>query len=165
MVTHGMMVSNQVGIHQMWPFMDSNEVIVDWLPWNHTFGGNFAFNMMLKHGGTFYIDNGNPTPAGLAKTIENISEISPTLYFGVPRSYTALYAKMKTDESLKHAFFKNLKFIFTAAAALDQATYQGMRQMRAGKCWEKHCLFSAVGEPPKLLRTRPWCIGRSKKPG
>ena len=145
MVTHGMMVSNQVGIHQMWPFMDSNEVIVDWLPWNHTFGGNFVFNMMLKHGGTFYIDNGNPTPAGLAKTIENIREISPTLYFGVPRSYTALYAKMKSDESLKHAFFKNLKFIFTAAAALDQATYQGMRQMSREVLGETLPFFSGWG--------------------
>ena len=128
-VTHGMMVTNQVGIHQMWPFMDSNEVIIDWLPWNHTFGGNFVFNMMLKHGGTFYIDHGNPTPIGLKKTIENIRDISPSIYFGVPRSYTALYAKMKVDEQLKKAFFKNLKFIFTAAAALDQSTYKGMQQM------------------------------------
>ncbi len=144
-VTHGMMITNQVGIHQMWPFLDSGEVIVDWLPWNHTFGGNFVSNMMLKHGGTFHIDNGNPTPVGLPKTIENIKEISPTIYFGVPRIYTALFAKMKEDEMLKHAFFKNLKFIFTAAAALDQATYQGMRQMSREVCGETLPFFGGWG--------------------
>lgn len=130
-VTHGMQVTNQVGIAQMWPFLDNNEVIVDWLPWNHTFGGNFVFNMMLMHGGTFYIDNGNPTPMGMPTTIQNIQDVSPTLYFSVPRSYTVLYARMKEDETLKQAFFKNLKFIFTAAAALDQATYEGMKAMSA----------------------------------
>ena len=130
-VTHGMQVTNQVGIGQMWPFLDHDEVIVDWLPWNHTFGGNFVFNMMLMHGGTFYVDHGNPTPMGLSTTIQNIKDVSPTLYFSVPRGYTVLYARMKEDEDLKQAFFKNLKFIFTAAAALDQATYEGMKAMSA----------------------------------
>jgi len=83
-VTHHMMTSNQVGIGQMWPFVGEDEVIIDWLPWNHTFGGNFVSNMMLMHGGTFHIDNGNPTPLGLEKTIKNIKEVQPTIYFSVP---------------------------------------------------------------------------------
>lgn len=144
-VTHGMQVTNQVGIYQMWPFLNSSDVVVDWLPWNHTFGGNFVFNMMLMHGGTFTIDNGNPTPMGLPKTIENIKEVSPTVYFGVPRSYGALYARMKEDEELKIAFFKNLKFIFTAAAALDQNTYEGMKQMSAQVRGRTIPFFSAWG--------------------
>ena len=145
MVTHGMQITNQVGVHQMWPFLDSDDVIVDWLPWNHTFGGNFVFNMMLMHGGTFFIDNGNPTPVGLPATINNIKDVSPTLYFGVPRSYIALFARMREDETLKHAFFKNLKFIFTAAAALDQTTFEGMRQMSAEVRGEAVPFFSAWG--------------------
>lgn len=96
-VTHGMMVSNQAGVAQMWPFLGSEEVMVDWLPWNHTFGGNFVYNMALKHGGTFYVDHGNPTPQGLETTIQNIIDVSPTIYFGVPRSYTALYARSQTQ--------------------------------------------------------------------
>ena len=128
-VTHHMMTSNQVGVGQMWPFVGEDEVIIDWLPWNHTFGGNFVSNMMLMHGGTFHIDNGNPTPLGLEKTIENIKEVLPTIYFSVPRGYTALCAKMKVDEELKQAFFKNLKFIFTAAAALDKATFNSLKKM------------------------------------
>ncbi|MCP4686546.1 MAG: AMP-binding protein, partial [Desulfobacterales bacterium] len=144
-VTHGMQITNQTAVHQMWPFLDSDDVVVDWLPWNHTFGGNFVFNMMLMHGGTFYIDNGNPTPEGLPKTIRNIKEVSPTLYFGVPRSYIALYAQMKEDEALKRALFKNLKFIFTAAAALDQTTFEGMKKMSAEVRGETTPFFSAWG--------------------
>jgi feruloyl-CoA synthase len=144
-VTHGMQVTNQMGIAQMWPFLDANEVIVDWLPWNHTFGGNFVFNMMLMHGGAFYIDHGNPTPQGFEVTIQNIKDVSPTLYFGVPRSYTALYARMKDDAELKQAFFKNLKFIFTAAAALDQATYEGMKAMSADALGQPLPFFSGWG--------------------
>jgi feruloyl-CoA synthase len=130
-VTHGMLVTNQVGVSQVWPFLDDNEIVVDWLPWNHTFGGNFITNLVLGHGGTFYIDHGAPTPMGLPTMVQNIKDVSPTMYFGVPRSYTSLYTKMKEDEELKEAFFKRLKFVFTAAAALDQATYEGIRAMSA----------------------------------
>jgi feruloyl-CoA synthase len=144
-VTHGMMVTNQVGIAQMWPFVDHNEVVVDWLPWNHTFGGNFVFNMMLMHGGTFYIDHGNPTPMGFATTMQNIMEVSPTVYFGVPRSYTVLYAHMQEDDAIKQAFFQHLKFVFTAAAALDQATYEGMKAMSAEVRGTPVPFFSAWG--------------------
>jgi len=128
-VTHGMMVTNQVGIAQVWPFLGGDEVLVDWLPWNHTFGGNLIINMALCHGGTLHIDHGSPTPWGFSKTVQNIKDVSPTIYFGVPRSYTALYARMKEDEELKRAFFRRLKFAFTAAAALDQATYDGIKAM------------------------------------
>ena len=128
-ITHGMMTSNQTGIAQTWPFLGRDEVIVDWLPWNHTFGGNFVFNMILLRGGTFYIDDGNPTPNGFEKTVRNIIDVSPTVYFGVPRSYTTLYERMKHDDALRQAFFQRLKFVFTAAAALDQSTYEGMKAM------------------------------------
>lgn len=144
-VTHRMMVTNQVAIAQVWPFLDSDEVVVDWLPWNHTFGGNLITNMILRLGGTFYIDHGNPTPMGLPTMVQNIKDVSPTIYFGVPRSYTALYAKMKEDEELKEAFFRRLKFIFTAAAALDQATYEGTKAMSAEVRGETVPFFSAWG--------------------
>ncbi len=144
-VTHGMMVSNQVGIGQVWPFLDSDEVLVDWLPWNHTFGGNLITNMALRLGGTFYIDRGSPTPMGLPTMVQNLKDVSPTVYFGVPRSYTALYARMKEDEALKEAFFKRLKFVFTAAAALDQATYEGIKAMSAEVRGEPVPFFSAWG--------------------
>jgi feruloyl-CoA synthase len=144
-VTHRMMVTNQVGIAQVWPFLDSDEVVADWLPWNHTFGGNLITNLVLRLGATFYIDHGSPTPMGLPTMVQNIKDVSPTMYFGVPRSYTALYAKMKEDEGLKEAFFKRLKFVFTAAAALDQATYEGIKAMSAEVRGETVPFFSAWG--------------------
>jgi feruloyl-CoA synthase len=145
MVTHGMQVSNQMGIGQLWPFVNAEDTFVDWLPWNHTFGGNFVFNMALMHGATFYIDNGNPSPAGIDTTIRNIKAVKPSIYFGVPASYIALLARMKTDPALKAAFFENLKFIFTAAAALDQATYEGMRQSSVEARGTAVPFFSAWG--------------------
>ncbi len=144
-VTHGMMVTNQVGVAQVWPFVGSDEVLVDWLPWNHTFGGNLITNMVLCHGGTLYIDHGSPTPTGLSTTVQNIKDVSPTIYFGVPRSYTALFARMKEDEELKQALFRRLKFVFTAAAALDQATYNGIKVMSAEVLGRPLPFFSGWG--------------------
>jgi feruloyl-CoA synthase len=144
-VSHGMMTSNQVGIAQMWPFVGADDVVIDFLPWSHTFGGNFVFNMILMHGGTFYIDRGAPTPAGLETMVKNIIDVQPTMYFGVPRSYTMLYARMKTDEQLRAAFFHRLKFMFTAAAALDQQTFNGMQAMSAEERGESIPFFAAWG--------------------
>jgi feruloyl-CoA synthase len=130
-VTHGMLTSNQVGIAQLWPFVGADEIAVDFLPWNHTFGGNFIFNMLLMHGGTLHIDRGSPAPQGFETMVKNIIDVRPTVYFGVPRSYTALYARMQADTELRTAFFSRLKFMFTAAAALDQPTFDGMQAMSA----------------------------------
>jgi feruloyl-CoA synthase len=144
-VTHGMMTSNQVGIAQMWPFVGADEVVIDFLPWNHTFGGNFVFNMILMHGGTFYIDRGNPSPQGLETMVANIADVAPTIYFGVPRSYTALHARFKADPQLREAFFRRLKFMFTAAAALDQQTFNSMQTMSAEARGAPVPFFSAWG--------------------
>lgn len=144
-VTHGMMASNQTGIYQMWPFLTSDELVLDFLPWNHTFGGNFIFNMMLRHGGTYYVDRGNPTPAGLEITVKNILDVRPTVFFGVPRSYTTLYNRMQSDPELRAAFFSRLKFMFTAAAALDQKTFDGMQAMALAERGAPIPFFAAWG--------------------
>lgn len=145
-VTHGMLTSNQIGIAQLWPFVGPDEVAVDFLPWNHTFGGNFVFNMLLMHGGTLHIDRGSPAPQGFETMVRNIIEVRPTVYFGVPRSYTALYARMHTDTELREAFFSRLKFMFTAAAALDQPTFDGMQAMCAeARGGESAPFFAAWG--------------------
>ena len=144
-VTHGMQASNQAGIAQMWPFLGPDDVVVDFLPWNHTFGGNFVFNMVLMHGGTFHIDRGSPAPQGFDTMVRNIGDVRPTIYFGVPRSYTALYARMRTDTHLRENFFARLKFMFTAAAALDQRTFEGMQAMSAEVRGEPVPFFAAWG--------------------
>lgn len=119
--THGMLCANQQSLAQIWPFTkDTPPVLVDWLPWNHTFGGNHNFNLILKRGGTLYIDAGRPAPPLMPITVRNLTEIAPTIYFNVPAGYGALLPFLERDEALRAKFFERLDLIFYAAAALPQ---------------------------------------------
>lgn len=123
--THKMLCSNQQMMAQLWPFMEKTPpVLVDWLPWNHTFGGNHNFNMVLKRGGTLYIDAGKPVPNLVGLTVQNLAEISPTVYFNVPAGFAMLVPHLERDEALRRCFFKDLQLIFYAAAALSQDIWQ-----------------------------------------
>ena len=119
--THGMLCANQQMMAQLWPFTQATPpVLVDWLPWNHTFGGNHNFNMVLKNGGTLYIDEGKPVPGLVLKTVKNLADVSPTIYFNVPSGFAMLLPYLENDEALRNNFFKNLQLIFYAGAALPQ---------------------------------------------
>jgi len=119
--THGMLTANQQQLLQCWPFLAERPLtLVDWLPWNHTFGGNHNFNMMLRHAGTLVIDAGRPLPSMIGETVRNLTEISPTMYFSVPAGYAALLPYLERDENLARSFFNNLQLIFYAAAELPQ---------------------------------------------
>ncbi|RKQ88170.1 trans-feruloyl-CoA synthase [Solirubrobacter pauli] len=119
--THGMLCANQQSLAQIWPFTSGTPpVLVDWLPWNHTFGGNHNFNLILKRGGTLYIDAGRPAPPLMPITVRNLTEIAPTIYFNVPAGYGALLPFLERDEALRAKFFERLDLIFYAAAALPQ---------------------------------------------
>lgn len=119
--THRMLCSNQQAIRQVWPFLESHRpVIVDWLPWNHTFGGCHNFNMILCNGGTLYIDEGKPLPGMIETTVANLREISPTLYFNVPAGYQVLLPFLEADDELCKRFFESLDLILCAAASLPQ---------------------------------------------
>ena len=123
--THDMLCSNQQMIAQVWPFLDMTPpTLVDWLPWNHTFGGNHNFNMVLKHGGSLYIDAGKPVPGLVQQTVQNLAEISPTIYFNVPAGFAMLLPHLERDRELRDTFFKKLQLIFYAAAALSQDIWQ-----------------------------------------
>lgn len=119
--THGMLTANQQSLAQIWPFVAEQPlVLVDWLPWNHTFGANHNFNLVLRHAGTLYIDGGRPLPAMIGETVRNLTEISPTIYFNVPAGYAGLLPQLESNEAFAHSFFKNLRLIFYAGAALPQ---------------------------------------------
>src|SRR3954449_3260173 len=119
--THRMLSANQQSLAQIWPFTkDTPPVLVDWLPWNHTFGGNHNFNLILKRGGTLYIDAGRPAPPLIPITVRNLTEIAPTIYFNVPAGYGALLPFLENDAELRARFFERLELIFYAAAALPQ---------------------------------------------
>jgi feruloyl-CoA synthase len=128
--TQGMMCANQESAAAAWLFLSRRPpVIVDWLPWNHTFGGNHNFNMVLRHGGTFYIDEGKPVPALIARSVANLKEVSPTVYFNVPRGYAALLDHLERDEELLRKFFADLDLLFYAAAALPQSLWDRLEAL------------------------------------
>ena len=144
--TQRMLCSNQQAIATTWPFLaDRPPVVVDWLPWSHTFGGNHNFFMVLWHGGTLYIDEGKPAPGAFDKTVENLRELSPTLYFNVPRGFDMLVAKLEEDAELAATFFRDLDVVFYAAAALSQPTWERLEAVSAKTRGSKITMVSAWG--------------------
>jgi feruloyl-CoA synthase len=120
--THRMMAANQQMIRQAWPFLAAERpVIVDWLPWSHTFGGNHNVNMALTSGGTLYVDGGRPAPGMFAQTVANLADVPPTIYFNVPAGYAQLVPALEADPEFAGRFFSRLRLIFNAAAALPPA--------------------------------------------
>jgi len=117
--TQRMICANQVMIAE-WLAFGTKEppVLVDWLPWHHTFGGNHNFGFTLNNGGSLYIDGGKPTPSGIEETIKNLREISPTVYFNVPKGYEELALRLKDDDALRERFFARLQLMIYAGAAL-----------------------------------------------
>jgi feruloyl-CoA synthase len=144
--THGMLTANQQMLAQGWPFVeDKPPVVVDWLPWNHTFGGNHNFNLVLRNGGTLYVDGGKPAPGLVDVTAQNLKEIAPTMYFNVPRGYDLLLSFLERDEALRRNFFKDLDVLFYAAAALPQNLWERIEKLAVQEKGGKLAMLSAWG--------------------
>ena len=138
--THRMLCANQQMIVQAWRFLEIEKpVIVDWLPWSHTFGGNHNLNMVLRNGGTLVIDEGRPAPGLIEKSVRNLREVRPTLYFNVPRGLDMLLPFLEQDEPLARDFFSRLRLVFYAGAALPQASWERLeavaRRVRNEPVW------------------------------
>ncbi len=128
--THGMLTANQQMLAQIWPFLgETPPVLLDWLPWNHTFGANHNFNLVLRHAGTLYIDGGKPAPGLIEQTVRNLAELSPTVYFNVPAGFAGLLPHLERDEALARNFFRNLRLIFYAGAALPQDLWERLEAL------------------------------------
>ncbi len=144
--TQRMIGSNQQAIATAWPFLqDRPPVVLDWLPWSHTFGGNHNFFMALWHGGSLYIDDGRPTPELVARTCANLREVSPTLYFNVPRGFDVLVPCLEADASLRDAFFRELDVVFYAAASLPNPLWQRLEALSLASRGERVHMLSAWG--------------------
>jgi feruloyl-CoA synthase len=128
--THRMLCSNQAMLQAIWPFLaDEPPVLVDWLPWSHTFGANHNLNLALFNGGTIYIDDGRPAPALFGRTLAALRDVPPTLYFNVPAGYALLAPALENDAELARRFFSRLRFMFFAAAALPEALAGRLRAL------------------------------------
>ena len=124
LTTHRMLCCNQQMTRQVWPFTTEEPVVlVDWLPWSHTFGGSHDVGLVLWSGGTLYIDAGRPAPGLIEITLANLAEVSPTAFFSVPAGFAALLPRLEADAGLAERFFANLRLILYAGAALPQASW------------------------------------------
>ena len=126
--THRMLCSNQQALGQVWPVLHEDApVLVDWLPWSHTFGGNHNLNQVLAFGGTLHIDDGKPVPQLFDRTVAALREFAPTVYYNVPAGYALLAPVLEDDPAFAAHFFSRLRFMFYAAAALPQSLWDRMR--------------------------------------
>jgi feruloyl-CoA synthase len=144
--TQRMLTANQAQVRAGLQFMgDEPPVLVDWLPWNHTFGSNHNFNMVLDNGGSLYIDEGKPLPGAIAATARNLKEIAPTIYFNVPKGFEALLPFLREDEALRKNFFSKLKAMFYAGAGLQQYVWDELQQMSVATTGERIIFLSSIG--------------------
>lgn len=138
--THRMLCANQQMLAQTWRFLETEKpILLDWLPWSHTFGGNHNLNMVLRNGGTLYIDEGRPAPGLIEKTVRNLREVRPNLLFNVPRGLDMMLPFLEADLDLARDAFSRLTLIFYAAAALPSATWKRLEalaeKVRAEPIW------------------------------
>ena len=128
--THRMLCSNQAMLKSLWPFLaEEPPVLVDWLPWSHTFGANHNLNLALFNGGTIHIDDGKPAPTLFPRTLAALRDVPPTVYFNVPAGYAMLAPALESDAALAERFFSRLRFMFYAAAALPEALAGRLREL------------------------------------
>jgi feruloyl-CoA synthase len=158
--TQRMLCSNQEMIRTVMGFLaDDPPVLCDWLPWNHTAGGNHNIGLVLYNGGTFYIDEGRPTPAGIEATVRNLREVAATAHFTVPRTYEALMPYLRADAVLRERFFSRLQIFFYAAAALSQRFFDDMQALAVQTLGEELLWVTGLG----ATETAPFalCTGRT----
>ncbi len=161
--SHGMLCANQGMAAQVWPFLqEAPPVLLDWLPWNHTFGGNLVFGLNLHHGGTLYIDDGRALPGEFERSVRNLREVAPTLYFGVPKAYEMLLPHLEHDEALRRHFFSRLQMLFYAAASLPQAVWDGLRRLSIAATGQRVFMCTTMGstETAPLAITANWDADR-----
>jgi feruloyl-CoA synthase len=162
--THRMLCSNQQMIAQVFCFLqDEPPVLVDWLPWNHTFGGNHNIGIALYNGGSFYIDEGKPGAEFIQQTIRNLREISPTVYFNVPKGYEDLLPALRVDLKLRENFFRRLSLLFYAGAGLSQHVWDAYRALALESCGARIVMVTGLGatETAPMAIQATWDTERS----
>ena len=153
--THGMWCANQQQMLQSMPVLgESPPVLVDWLPWNHTFGGNHNMGLTLYHGGSLYIDDGKPVPALMGETLRNLREIAPTVYFNVPTGLEAIANAMHTDDVLRRNLLSKVRMFFYSGAALAQPIWDSLHSSQEREVGERIVMGTGLG----MTETGPFGI-------
>jgi feruloyl-CoA synthase len=153
--TQRMLCSNQQMIRQCFPQLAVEPpVLVDWLPWNHTFGGNHNVGLTLYNGGTLYIDEGKPTPALIGETLRNLREIAPTMYFNVPKGFEEIANALEVDAVLRKTLFSRVKMFFFSGAGLAQPVWDKLDAVAEQECGERIRMLTGLG----MTETAPFAI-------
>ena len=146
MNTHGNLTANWQQITQTFPFVQNGALqLMDWLPWNHTFGSNHNFGLVMYNGGSLYIDEGSPTPTGMVQSIRNLKEFAPTVYFNVPKGFEELIPFLNTDEALRQTFFSRLKMLFYAGASISQKVWDELERLSIQTTGKRILISSGFG--------------------
>jgi feruloyl-CoA synthase len=144
--TQRMISANQVMLRETLAFLkDEPPVIVDWLPWNHTFGGNHNIGLTLFNGGSMYLDEGKPMPGGIEETVRNLREISPTVYFNVPKGYESLLPYLRDDAQLRKKFFARLHAMFFSGAALSPYVWNSLDELAVQETGARVPMLTGLG--------------------
>jgi feruloyl-CoA synthase len=144
--TQRMLCANQAMIRCGLAFLaDEPPVLVDWPPWNHTFGGNHDFGLVLDNGGSFYIDEGKPLPGAIEATVRNLREIAPTIHLNVPKGFEMLLPYLRSDAALRERFFSRLKVLFYAGALLAQHVRDELQRLAVATTGERIIFLSSLG--------------------
>jgi len=162
--THRMLCANQQMIAQVWRFLEREKpVIVDWLPWSHTFGGNHNLNMVLRNGGTLYVDEGRPAPGLADKSVRNVCDVQPTVYFNVPRGFDMMLPQLEADDALARRFFARMRAVFYAGAALPQSTWERLQALAVRVRGEPVWLTTSWGstETAPAVTSAHWKLDRA----
>ncbi|VVE09125.1 feruloyl-CoA synthase [Pandoraea anhela] len=153
--TQRMLCSNQQMLLQTFPtFGETPPVLVDWLPWNHTYGGSHNVGIALYNGGTLYIDDGKPVAGKFEETLRNLREISPTVYFNVPKGWEDLAISLERDAALRERFFARVNLYFFGGAGLSQAAWDRLERVTQAHCGERIRIMSGLG----MTETSPSCM-------
>jgi feruloyl-CoA synthase len=153
--TQRMLCANQVMIRETMAFLkDEPPVIVDWLPWNHTFGGNHNIGLTLYNGGSMYLDAGKPMPGGIEETVRNLAEISPTVYFNVPKGYESLLPYLRDGKALRAKFFHRLHAMFFSGAALSPYVWNSLDELSVQQTGFRVPMLTGLG----ATETAPFCM-------
>ncbi|MFB9267197.1 feruloyl-CoA synthase [Bradyrhizobium erythrophlei] len=157
--TQRMICANQVMLRETLAFLkDEPPVIVDWLPWNHTFGGNHNIGLTLYNGGSMYLDEGKPMPGGIEETVRNLREISPTVYFNVPKGYESLLPYLRDDAALRAKFFDRLHAMFFSGAALSPFVWNSLDALAVQEKGYRVPMLTGLGATetsPFFMSVRP----------
>ena len=162
--TQRMLCSNQQQILEAMPFLaDEPPVLVDWLPWNHTFGGNHNVGLTLYNGGTLYIDEGKPLPGMFEETVRNLREVAPTVYYNVPKGFEMLVPYLEAEPDLRARFFSRLTMTFYAGAGLSQYVWDSLDRLAVATCGERVMMVTGLGatETAPYAICANWETGRS----